>query len=393
MIKYIPYRSWEPDAVETWLTDQAAKGWELVDITLHFGQFRRTAPKRVRYRLDRQVLGRLTRAEAEYLALCKESGWDFVCNLGDCYVLRTEDENAVEIQSDPALYLEGLEKALRGKIGWSVFILILLGFAIAGLVMFFRRDGIAYRLVELGFLSFVNQFVFCLAAALLFPLEIVTVIRIKKRIKDGTVDRHFHRSPRAARLRAVLVPLLILTLILDVVHPGYSNIHRGDSLSDEVIAALPFATLRNIDPAGAAKIAAQSREPHSELKLVSYDYCTYRNLPMPAYYSVSETIDTWKKAGVNQYETVSRTGCAFYYRKLWSENLARDYLSDRLTLQADGCDYETIAYPGFDEVWYGLDADSNQSLWLRRGDTLLEVYSLDSADLREYLDIFAEKLS
>ena len=64
-----------------------------------------------------------------------------------------------------------------------------------------------------------------------------------------------------------------------------------------------------------------------------------------------------------------------------------------MTFHADGCDYETIAYPGFDEVWYGLDADSNQSLWLRRGDTLLEVYSLDSADLREYLDIFAEKLS
>lgn len=174
ILKYIPYNSWEPGAIEMWLSEQAEKGLNLVDITLHFAKFHRAKPKKARYRLDQQELARLTPEEQEYFDACAKAGWNCICDLGDSHVFRTEDENAVELQSDPELYLRGLKKLRRRRVQSTCLLCAYL--VMAFVILFFGKDfGFFMILVETGFTWMLFFWVIMLSAVVLVIGDIISL--------------------------------------------------------------------------------------------------------------------------------------------------------------------------------------------------------------------------
>jgi len=374
MLKYIPYNSWEPEAIEMWLSEQAEKGLDLVDITLHFAKFRRAEPREVRYRFDQQELARLTPEEQEYFDACAKAGWELVCDWGNSHVFRTGDENAVELQSDPELYLRGLKKLRRRRMQNTCLLFVYLVLSIV--TLFFGKDlGFFMILVEAGFTWMLFLWMIMLGAVVLIIDDIISLKKNKFPSKDRSTPT---AVPKRAIFRAVVSTVAILSLVGLMV--CNINLRNGSPFEDISLplASLPFPTLADIAPDEAAGI--------------TYGNESRKNLPAP--------VQLIFRQAKHKYETnssglsVSIPVIAYWvcYDELWSAFLAKGLEKDWLKYETYGAALSSLSAPGFDDAFYGTDAEGEQLLIVRRGKAVLKVTYIGSADLREHLDIFAEKM-
>lgn len=69
--------SWQDQKEEGWLSNMAAEGWHLDQVSLpSFYHFQKGAPARIVYRLDYQTLDKKNRES--YLQLFEDAGWEHV---------------------------------------------------------------------------------------------------------------------------------------------------------------------------------------------------------------------------------------------------------------------------------------------------------------------------
>lgn len=158
------------------------------------------------------------------------------------------------------------------------------------------------------------------------------------------------------------------------------NLRNGSPFEDISLplASLPFPTLADIAPDEAAGI--------------TYGNESRKNLPAP--------VQLIFRQAKHKYETnssglsVSIPVIAYWvsYDELWSTFLARGLEKDWLKYETYGAALSSLSVPGFDDAFYGTDAEGEQLLIVRRGKAVLKVTYIGSADLREHLDIFAEKM-
>lgn len=101
-LKLLPASIYEAAATETWLADQAKRGWRPVRIGPQAAKMERSAPAECQYRLEPIDSAALIRDEAlrDYYT---EAGWEFVCFSAnrDFRVWRSTRPDPVEIHGDP----------------------------------------------------------------------------------------------------------------------------------------------------------------------------------------------------------------------------------------------------------------------------------------------------
>lgn len=103
---------------EAWFEAQARRGWHLAAPGLFGFRFAQGEPREDRYRIDYQSLRGERRAE--YLALFRDAGWDFLGAAGNRYYFRARPEAlSPEIHTDPESRRDRIRRELR--------ILLLLG--------------------------------------------------------------------------------------------------------------------------------------------------------------------------------------------------------------------------------------------------------------------------
>ena len=78
-IRLIPYDSIEFYAVESWLTKQAEKGWQLKTIHGNFAVFIKSVPKQTRYCLDTLNVEKYA-VEQELHEAAEAHGWEYICD-------------------------------------------------------------------------------------------------------------------------------------------------------------------------------------------------------------------------------------------------------------------------------------------------------------------------
>ena len=377
ILKYIPYETWEPDAVEKWLSDQAEKGLYLVDITLHFAKFHRVEPKKICYRLDQQELARLTPEEQAYFDACAKAGWKWICDFGNSHVFRTEGENAVELQSDPELYLRKRKKLRRRQVQNTCFLFAYLVLALVAL-FFGIHSGFFILLVKTGFTWMLFLWMILLGAAILIINEIISLKKFKMPPEDGGSSAYWAAVRKRAIIRAVTNTVIILSCVGFVV----CNISLKNGLSSEDVslpqASLPFLVLADIAPDEAVGIRGDEK--------------SRKSLPAPVQLIFNQAQYNYETNSSGHSVGIPVITYWVSYYELWSTFLARGLEKDWLKYETYGAALSSLSAPGFDDAFYGTDTDGEQVLILRRGKALLKVTYIGSANLLEHLDVFAEKI-
>ena len=103
-----PLELWNPGAIEKWLEDEAAKGWQLTDCGRMLAVFKVIEPGTYRVRL-RPQRPETPEARRERGAACREMGWDCTAVIFgdddyDCEVFYCGDPSAPELDTDPVAW-------------------------------------------------------------------------------------------------------------------------------------------------------------------------------------------------------------------------------------------------------------------------------------------------
>ena len=321
-----------------------------------------------------------------------------MCQYGRTYVLRAEDENAVEMQTDEKLYLQELEKASNSHLAGGI--ILALALCIFVLVLYkVAADGalLTKILVNDGLLPDLSFFLVICCGFALSIVNIISSIKLRARVKSGDVCRHRHRSPRSAAIRSILIPVVLASLIIYCAAPicaGQGG-HWMTPLTPETIAAMPFPALEDIDPAMAARIAKDAgvREVQDG-RVCYYAYYKHGNIPAPVQYEIMERSTVCGPAnGQGWMSVVDDEGYESYYYRLLTRSLASALVRDLIRENADDVKYAPISAPGFDEAYY-YSHGNWQYILLRRGSVVLSAYYIGgSADLRDCIDVLSAKFN
>lgn len=117
--RMIPCGSFDIERIESWLQDMAAEGLHQA-YRKRVGCFERGEPKAVRYRVqpkkaryDDDIPDKSTRE------LFAEYGWDYVTELGEFYVYRSEDPNARELNTEPGIQAQAFKRLAWSSLGFN----------------------------------------------------------------------------------------------------------------------------------------------------------------------------------------------------------------------------------------------------------------------------------
>lgn len=123
---------WQVAEQEAWLSDMAAKGWELTKMTRLTAHFKKAAPRTITYKAD--IFKEPISQNSERLEQYEQAGWIYVASRGHLHFFRNNSNSSVkELQPDPIKQAESL-KLLRSSLKTRTYLiplLTLIGIAIA----------------------------------------------------------------------------------------------------------------------------------------------------------------------------------------------------------------------------------------------------------------------
>lgn len=134
--KWTLFWFWTGDfkAVERYLNQQAAKGWELEKARI-VARWKKTDRRDLSYCVDLANPKDKNRPylRESYLQFCAECGWDLVCLVNEMFIFRSEaGKKAVPIQTDPELELEHYKACFFKRTIWNL-VLSFCAMAISGI--------------------------------------------------------------------------------------------------------------------------------------------------------------------------------------------------------------------------------------------------------------------
>ena len=128
--KFISYELTDLKALEENFTEMAAEGWYIRSIRSGIFEYEKKEPAKLRYCVeivptaDRNT-NRINQKTAEYIELCRQSGWEFVCNSAEVYVFVSPDESIPVITTDGDEKLKLIKKSvrIRNALLWLIAVL------------------------------------------------------------------------------------------------------------------------------------------------------------------------------------------------------------------------------------------------------------------------------
>ena len=257
--RYPPCPDYDVEAMESWLSDMAAKGLVLTrdGFFFGFGNFEKTEPKTMRYRLEASKYrsGPLNEYNPpeEAQEIYEAMGWQYVAARGNFYIYCTDDPEALELHTDPqvqAMNIDAARKRIRNDIIFEVvWIILMFGF--------YLGNGVRGTPLLLAVLAFGTP------ASLLFVVLLSwTVVemfsrfaalnRLRKRMRSGELLSHNKdwRKGRAAHIAGIIANwILTLTLAGVLISSCTKAVDNTDEIPlDEFTGTVPFATMEDFLP-------------------------------------------------------------------------------------------------------------------------------------------------
>lgn len=127
---------WQIGEQEAWLSDMAAKGWELTKMTMLTAHFKKAEPQTITYKTD--IFKEPISQNYERLEQYEQAGWKYVASRGHLHFFRNNSNSSEkELQPDPIKQAESL-KLLRSSLrtrSYLIPLLALIGIALAVIML------------------------------------------------------------------------------------------------------------------------------------------------------------------------------------------------------------------------------------------------------------------
>lgn len=248
-----PCPAYDVEGMESWLSDQAAKGWFLTKDGFFAGvaTLEQGTPRPAKYRLEAAQKSTSLWAEdggdpdPEQIELSERYSWEYLGKRGDFYIYRSFDPTARELNTDPqvqAMALNAVKKRQRGTVFhlavWAVIYPLLL-----------CRGSILLTMIHIRTWLFLLAAFFVCWLVAEEVLALVSLRRLQKKLKEGgCLQRHkdWHRNAAFYHgRRAVKLGLAIVLLCIGLNAWSDSVLNTNKIPLDDYTGTLPFAVMRD----------------------------------------------------------------------------------------------------------------------------------------------------
>lgn len=344
--KQNPYYTYQIDAIESWLDEQARSGLFLDGRHGTFLTFKKAAPRFLRYRIDlKRDIGYA--GEEERIAAYGELGWEYVCDLNshaDVYVCR--DSTATELNTDEDILHEVLDKLLRNEIWWGaagIIILPLLWLENLLPKNWGGYSGVYDRMINGMFPLFVVLTVLLILTWVIpAALRLYDAVQTRRRV---LLTRDYHTASRAKKRRFLNRSVLATCVVILLVLTAMWIYVKSDS--DITSAEFPGPTVVELFPGH----EPPSSIPHS--KGIPDEMLWLDNLPLirsahaRQYGHVPDPHDTYAKIPVWIYNVDIQT----VHIAPWAEKYAAE--------KAKAYDMEPVSVFSWENAWFVEDSYEN----------------------------------
>jgi hypothetical protein len=246
--KLRPSDYWRIGEHESWFADMAAEGYHLKKMKLHFVQFVKGEPKKMRYRIDVSMDKKIAQEQIQMYA---ESGWEYVTSYNYFHVFSSPVElNAPELHTDPAeqsYTLKDLDKklAMNASIGLGALILM-----VGMLISILYIDGNptpTYLLVE-GMAIQQTILTFFIGFTSYTSLQAAISIRtLRKALLEGKSIDHHAPWKKRHRVNSTLAFFFTVIVGLTAIIPFVQLVKMDTKTLPAANIDLPFVRLADIE--------------------------------------------------------------------------------------------------------------------------------------------------
>lgn len=261
----LPCGAYDVERIQCWLTELASAGWHLnaVASSVRLFRFAQGPARPTRYRLEpkRDFNDQSEKPEDAVREVYEACGWEAVADFGPFFIFRTDDPEARELHTDPAVHLEVYRRLLRRYFWCNIFVLLLT----AALIGFLGQDWYR-RLVILGpVFTLVHPVVLLPILCADIIWEFFRILRLYRRLKAGQDllrGRPWQRGAFWHRAKTVGEKVLYLLFLLSLILPLFRATGMEKPLA-EYPGEVPVVTVADLLPEGAY-------QPDDSLQLNGY---------------------------------------------------------------------------------------------------------------------------
>ena len=247
-----PCPSYDVERLESWLTDMASEGRQLMKDSefLGFFTFEEGNPRSVRYRLEPRPDNSFDTLvpDAEATELASEFGWEYVDSYRQFYIYRSTGADARELNTDctlQAMALKSVRSHFFSQLGGQ---LIVAGHALLRLLKEpFRYLAVFGPLYTIGFVLFMLLFFLIDIRSLRHILRIQKQLKRNEPLDHNKPWRNGALAHHIGQFSALLVIILIFGLILGSCIQKFT--HENPPLA-AYPGDPPIVTIADLDPEG-----------------------------------------------------------------------------------------------------------------------------------------------
>lgn len=133
------YAFFDRSGIQEFLEDQARKGWLLTEVAGATWKFQKCEPLELHYAVayfPADSNGKISGEKQDFLDLCGHSGWELVCSRGPAHIFKNEGIDPVPIETDAALEIETIHRAVKKHFLGNCIAWMILGLLHAGLGLY-----------------------------------------------------------------------------------------------------------------------------------------------------------------------------------------------------------------------------------------------------------------
>lgn len=388
--KLRPSDYWRIGEHESWFADMAANGFHLKKIGLHFVQFVKGEPKKMRYRIDVSINKKLS---PEQIQMYVGNGWDYVTSYNFFHVFSSPVElNVPELHTDPAEQSYTL-KELDKKLAMNASIVAVAMILMIGMLsaIWFLDGTPTLVLVEGMAIQQTILIIFIGYSAYTSIQAAISIRALRKDLIEGKPINHHAPWKKHYRLNSIIALLFTIVVGLSVILPFVQLVKGNTKTLPEASIDLPIVRLADVEqnPALVRGESSYMKDNVDWGNRYTYDWSPLAPLQYETDENGVVSGKVWED-GSGEYSPSIQTRVYQLSVPALANNLISDLIK-RYRYEYSGEDFVKTEHPDFDLLIVHEEDDSKE-VFASKGKAVIHVRYYGYADLNSIIENIVKKI-